>query len=160
MRSLAPVAVFLCLVGLTLAPTPAAVAQRIEPIAIVVHPSARVSRLDRNRLAAIFTLSMRHWDDGSPIVAFNYAPRHPLRVVYDRSVLSMGADEVALFWISQRVRGLGSAPRVAGTPRIMLEVVEHLRGAIGYVPVSLDRSRVVTVATLSPEGRITPGPGR
>jgi ABC-type phosphate transport system substrate-binding protein len=159
MRDLAHTAVCLCLVaGLLLVPAGAAVhAQRVEAIAVIANPSAGVTRLDRHTLAAIFALSMRHWDNGRPIVPFNYPPRHTLRSTFDRTVLSMNADEVALFWISQRVRGRGSPPRAASTPQLMLRVVENLKGAIGYVPATLKSDRVVVVATISPEGRVTKG---
>jgi ABC-type phosphate transport system substrate-binding protein len=147
--------------GLALAPLPSpGSAQRVTPmIAVIVHPGVRVERLDRHALAAVFTLSMRHWDSGGPIVALNYPPHHELRVAFDRAVLSMSPDEVALFWIGQRVRGKGSAPRSATSPQLMLKVVENLRGAIGYVPIELRGSRVTTVATIAPDGRVIPGAG-
>jgi ABC-type phosphate transport system substrate-binding protein len=162
MRRLSFAAACLCgVAGLWLAPGPSAgSAQRVAPtIAVIVHPGARVQRLDRHTLAAIFTLSMRHWDSGGAIVALNYPPHHELRVAYDRAVLAMSPDEVALFWIGQRVRGKGSAPRAATSPQLMLKVVENLRGAIGYVPIELRSTRVTTVATIAPSGRVTPGAG-
>lgn len=169
MRHLASIAACLSLVaGLVLVPARTTVrAQRGEAIAVIVHPSAGVARLGRDALAAIFTLSMRHWSNGRAIVPFNYPPRHALRLGFDRAVLSMDADDAARFWISQRVRGRGSPPRVASTPQLVLKVVEHLKGAIGYVPATLISTitstltgeRVVIVATISPEGRITQGSG-
>lgn len=164
MRRVGLVAVCVCgalLVLFTPVRAPAAV-RALEPapaLAVIAHPSARATRLDRNALAAIFRLSMRHWSHGAPIVALNYPPRHGLRVAFDRAVLGMTPDEVALFWIGQRVRGEGSAPRAASTPQLMLKVVENLRGAIGYVPLELRSARVVTVATISPEGRVSAGGG-
>jgi len=161
MRHLVHIAVCLFLVvGLVLVPARTAVyAQPGEAIAVIANPSAGVVRLNRQMLAAIFTLSKRHWDNGRPIVPFNYPPRDALRVAFDRAVLSMSPDAVALFWISQRVRGRGSPPRAASTPQLMLKVVENLAGSIGYVPATLESARVVVVATISPEGRVTQGGG-
>jgi hypothetical protein len=101
---------------------------------VIAHPKVQMSELSPDRLEAIFTLSEREWPGGEPAVPYNYAPGNPYREAFDRTVLRMGPDEIARFWIDRRIRGMGDAPRKVPTVALMLRVVANLRGAIGYVP--------------------------
>jgi hypothetical protein len=47
-------------------------------------------------------------------------------------VLGLAPDAVARFWIDQRIRGLGGAPR-AIPAAMLIRVVPQLAGSIGYI---------------------------
>jgi hypothetical protein len=111
--------------------------------------------MDRNELAAVFTLSLRNWSNGRKAVPFNYAANHSYRVAFDEAVLRMEPGQVARFWITRRVRGQGTAPRTVSSPQLMAKVVSRLPGAVGYVPQGVDTSGAVVVARVQ-GGRVVP----
>lgn len=120
---------------------------RTDDIAIIVHPDARVSALDRAELEAIFTTRRRFWPGGKRIAAFNLPPRQPTRAAFDRVVLGRDPGEVGRFWVDRSIRGGARPPRSASDPRLMVRVVSRVPGSIGYVPVRYvdDTVRVVAV---------------
>jgi ABC-type phosphate transport system substrate-binding protein len=126
---------------------------------VIVNPSVRASELSADQLEAIFTLSDRQWPGGEAIIPFNYPPGSVLRESFDRAVLRMAPEEVARFWIDQRIRGIGDAPRKVPTAAILLRVVANLRGAIGYVPSGPIPADVKLVARVS-AGKVLRAGGR
>jgi len=80
-----------------------------DVLAVVVNANVSVGHLSAAELEAIFTSSKRTWPDGSNIGAFSYAPDNDIRRIFDKVVLRMRAEEVAKYWIDQRVRGGGAA---------------------------------------------------
>ncbi|MGD8860344.1 MAG: hypothetical protein PVI30_10040 [Myxococcales bacterium] len=128
---------------------------RAPALLAIVHPAAGVERMDRNELAAVFTLSLRNWSNGRRAVPFNYAANHPYRVAFDEAVLGMGPEQVARFWITRRVRGQGTAPRTVSSPQLMAKVVARLPGAVGYVPHGVKAPGAVVVARVE-GGRVVP----
>lgn len=120
-----------------------------ETLAVVVGPSVAVGQLSASELEAIFTSSKRTWPDGSNIGAFSYAPDNEIRRTFDQVVLRMSAEEVAKFWIDQRVRGAAPPPRQVPDPALALRLVAKLPGAVAYVPDSLVNATVKVVARVS-----------
>jgi len=114
-------------------------------IAVIINPARSEERIGADTLEAIFRTDMKTWPSGGKIVPFNFAPKHPLRVAFDRAVLHMSPDEVARFWIDRRVRGGERPPRQVESAELMLKVIGKLEGGIGYVPASevVDTVRVV-----------------
>lgn len=107
-----------------------------EALAVFVHPANRVRALGLQELAAIFMSRKQHWDGAGRIIAFNYPARHAIRVQFDRAVLGMGPDEVARYWIDQRIRGGNQPPRQVPNGSLIPRLVEQLEAAIGYGPMS------------------------
>ncbi len=106
-------------------------------IAVIVHASAPATRLGRNELASVFTVSRRTWGDGTTILAFNSPPDSPLRQAFDRATLGMDTDQVSRFWIDQRIRGGTRPPKHVADPNLVVKLCSRLSGAIGYVPATL-----------------------
>jgi ABC-type phosphate transport system substrate-binding protein len=118
-------------------------------LVVIVNPGVPVSVLTASELEAIFTSSKRTWPDGSNIGAFSYAPDNDLRREFDKVVLRMSADEVARFWIDQRVRGGAPPPRQVPDPALAMRLVAKLPGCIAYIPNDLVNSTVKVVARIS-----------
>ncbi len=97
-------------------------------------------------LEAIFRSSRRHWQDGGPIVAFNLPPGSPERAAFDRAVLQLSPEEVARYWIDRRIRGGDPPPRGVSNASLVLRLVAQLPTGIAYVPATLVRDGVRTVA--------------
>ena len=117
-----------------------------ENLAIVVNMGVTVGKLTASELEAIFTTSKRTWPDGSNIGVFSYAPDNQVRRTFDKVVLRMSADEVARFWIDQRVRGGAPPPRQVPEPSLAVRLVAKLPGSIAYIPQDLVNTNVKVVA--------------
>ena len=70
---------------------------------------------------------------GLKAVPFNHPPGTPDRVGFDGLVLGMGPQEVARYWVDQKVRGGDAPPRTVDSVALLLRVIVALPGAIGYV---------------------------
>lgn len=142
-----------CVIAMAiLAPSPALLAA--PDISVIVHPSNTTTALSVHELEAIFTSSRRRWSDGQSIVAFHYEPNDPLRIPFDKAVLGMEPQEVARFWIDQRIRGLPGPPRRINNAQLLVRVVERMPAAIGYVwAKDVDKANVKVVATIR-NGRV------
>ena len=128
-------------------------------LAIVVHPDGPAKELSSADAEAIFSARKRFWDSGERILPFNLPPNHDLRVLFDRAVLHMSPDEVAKYWIDERVRGGNRPPKQVPSPALMLAVVAKLQGAIGYVPLS-SVHRDVRVIAVGKDGKVMGAPSK
>jgi hypothetical protein len=124
-----------------------------EPLAVFVHPSSATKVIGRQELAAIFMSRKQHWDGGGRVLAFNYAARHPVRVQFDRAVLGMSPNEVARYWIDQRIRGGNPPPRQVPNGALIPRLVEQLEYSIGYAPAA-DITQRVRVVALVKNGKV------
>lgn len=119
-----------------------------EPLAVFVHLKNGAKSLSGQELAAIFMSRRLHWDGSGRIIAFNFPAKHPVRVAFDRAVLGMDPDEVARYWIDQRIRGGNPPPRQVPNGALIPRLVEQLEAAIGYAPASEVSGRVHIVAVV------------
>jgi ABC-type phosphate transport system substrate-binding protein len=96
-------------------------------------------------LEDIFLRRQIEWGDGERIIMLNATSESERRRMFDRAVLGMSSDEVARYWLDQRIRGTGAAPREVGDAFLTIKLVTKLKAAIGYVPADaeLHGARVV-----------------
>jgi hypothetical protein len=73
---------------------------------------------------------------------FNSPAGTRARVGFDRSVLEMSPEKSAAYWIDQRIRGKGTAPRSLRSPTLIQRIVAGQKAAIAYVPASAVRKGV------------------
>lgn len=138
----------LILGGLAVLLWPARSLAKPESIAVIVHPSNHVGKLEKKQLRAIYLNMRTSWSDGRSIEALNLADGNALRVAFDRAVLDMDPDEVARFWIDRKIRGDSRPPRRLQSPAAVLAVVSRNEDAIGYVPASMVNASVQVVARI------------
>jgi len=100
---------------------------------VIVNPHNPLSSLSRAQLRRLFLKTTRRWPDGRAVIALNAKPRSATRKLFDRVVLGLDAHESALYWVRQRVRGRGAAPRSLHSPRLIQRIVAQQREAVGYV---------------------------
>jgi hypothetical protein len=117
-------------------------------LAVIVNSAVSVGQLSAAELESIFTTSRRNWPDGSSVSAFSYPPEDAVRRAFDRAVLRMSADEVARFWLDQRVRGGSRPPRQVPDAALAVRLVAKLPGSIAYVPENLVNTNVKVVARI------------
>lgn len=117
-------------------------------LAVVVNPGVAVARLGASELESIFNSTRRNWPDGSNVSVFSYPPEADVRRAFDSAVLRMSPDEVARFWLDQRIRGGARPPRQVPDPVLALRLTAKLPGSIAYVPENLVTAGVKVVARI------------
>lgn len=128
---------------------------RVDNLAVVVHPSTDVTRLNDVQLEAIFLTERRYWSGTDPVIPFNLPPHSAERIYFDQAVLRMDPDAIGRFWRDRRVRSGAPPPRQAPDPLTVVRLVGRLRGAIGYVPESMVANDVRVVARIR-NGKVVP----
>jgi hypothetical protein len=110
---------------------------RAEPIVVVVGKGSPVRQLSVGDLQRIFLQLPVQTSGNVPFIPFNHPPRSSVRERFDNVVLGMSPEEVARYWIDQKIRGQPAAPRTIHSPSLLCQLVARLPGAITYVPASL-----------------------
>ena len=131
--------------GLGLWASPASAA---EPIAVVMSSNQGHRALTADRLRRIFLALPTDTDDGRRFVPVNLSQASNVRERFDRGVLKMSPEEVARYWIDQRLRG-NKPPKSASSVELLRRVLQELPGAISYLPLSA----VGSLRVLSIDGR-------
>lgn len=67
------------------------------------------------------------------LVPLNQQAGSPERSVFDSRILGMSQDEMAGYWIDQKVRGLKGPPRNLAPAQMVARVVERFPGAVSYL---------------------------
>ncbi len=101
-------------------------------LAVVVAKSSVVQDLSLAELRRIFTNEGDSDGSGQRYVPFNHPPHTTDRVGFDQVVLEMSADDVTQFWIERKIRGLPGPPRSVDSLSLLLRLIAHLPGGIGY----------------------------
>jgi hypothetical protein len=119
----------------------------------VVGASSPTRDIALGTLRRIFLGDLVDGAAGQRYVPFNHPPLTRPRSVFDQAVLSMNPDEVARYWVDQRIRFGTRPPRtVPGIP-LLRQVLARLPGAVSYVTqADLDSSvRALTIDGQGPE---------
>jgi hypothetical protein len=101
----------------------------------IIAPSSEIRDISRGMLERIFLGRSVQSDAGQRYVPFSHPPKTRTRVLFDSAVLGMNPDEVARYWVDQRIRGNAHPPRAVPSPALLKQVVRQFPGAIAYVAV-------------------------
>jgi hypothetical protein len=104
-----------------------------SPLILVVAAANPMVDVSRGNLRRLF-LGEPTSGPGGKLIPLNQSPGTAVRDRFDRVVLGLEPDDVARFWIDQRIRGQSGAPRAIPVA-MLIRVVPQLAGAIGYVRV-------------------------
>lgn len=108
-------------------------AREVVPIVAATHPMRDIPLATLRR---IFLSKPVQDSAGRRFVPFNHPPHTWARVLFDRRVLDMSPEEVARYWVDQRIRGNPGPPRTVASVKLLKRVVRRFPGAISYLPPS------------------------
>jgi len=130
---------------------PAPVRAADQAVAIVVDRDNPQSDIGLEDLRSLFLGKRREWPDGTRAVPIDLE-FSVARDAFCATVLRMRKGDVQRYWVDQRIRGAGSAPRVAPSAASVIRLVARVRGAVGYVPLAqVDGSvKILTVGGVAP----------
>ena len=98
-------------------------------------------------------------EQGIRLAALNQPPGAPARVAFDHTLLGLEPDAMARFWIDQRIRGQGSAPRAIPNVALLLRVLAQLPGGVSYVRRGEVPANAPGVKVLTIDGKKPGDPG-
>ena len=110
--------ILLCVVGLVAMPALALA----DEVVVVVAANSPVNDVSSSTLRRAF-LGEPTDVGGVRLVPLNQALNAAPRVVFDRVVLKLEPDAVSKFWIDQRIRGRGAAPRAVPQAAMIRSIV-------------------------------------
>ncbi len=117
-----------------------------EPIAVVVNRENPKASATTEELKSIYLGRRTEWSDGTTTQPIDQATSAPGRPEFLEKVVGMTEEKYAEHWVDQRVRGAGSAPKVAASPAAAVKLVSKVRGAVAFVPLSKVTTAVKVVA--------------
>lgn len=126
-----------------------------EPLWVIVHAESKVDRVSAYELEALFTRTQTRWKDGSSVYPFSFPTGSAPRDQFDRAVLRLTPEQVGRFWLDRRIRGLGMPPKQVPSPLMMAQIIANLPGAVGYLPVTRNRTGFKVVARIV-QGKVLP----
>ena len=121
-----------------------------EPIAIVMGGNSSQHAISTDKLRRVFLAIPTNDDGGHRFVPINPGQGSGVRERFDRKVLGMSPDEVARYWVDQRLRG-SKPPRSASSYDLLRRVLQELPGSISFMPLSAVGSlRVIAIDGSAP----------
>jgi hypothetical protein len=107
----------------------------------VVARSSPMRDISLGTLRRVFRSEHVTDPDGVRLVGFNHPSGSRARELFDRVVLGMDPDQVARYWVDQRIRGGARPPRTVATVALLRAVIDSYPGAVGYLTLEdLDAS--------------------
>ena len=147
----------LLLLAFTLAPwSPAAPARGNDPLVLIMAASTGVGNLDAATLRRAYEGYPVEYASGKRLIPFNAPSGTPERTSFDRALLGMSPDDMARFWVDQRIRGVSQQPRTVASQGLAVRVVASLPGAVTYVSAAALNPSVRAV-TIDGKGANDPG---
>jgi hypothetical protein len=112
--------------------------------------------LEPGDLENYFLTKVRHWSDGTSIVALNAPRGTDLRQSFDQAILKLTPDESARYWLDQRIRSGVTSPREVTGDALSIKLVVHLKGTIAYVSASTNTDSVRVIARIHDDKVLMP----
>lgn len=122
-----------------------------EPIVVVVDRDNPKADITLEELKSYYTGKRHEWPDGARVVLLDLESGAAERAAFETAALGMSPTDYDRWWVDQKVRGQGSAPK-ATSAGAAIKLTAKMRGAIAYVPSSqVDASvKVLTVNGVAP----------
>lgn len=125
-------------------------------IAVIVHKSNQIDRIDLVELKKIFTLERQSWSDGGKIHALVQKPGSFEHEIMLSKVFQTSEAEIERLWV-ERVADNVAKPAASSSAAIKRSVARDTR-AIGFIDATLSDGtiKVLRVNGLPPESPVYP----
>lgn len=117
-------------------------ASNIESDVIIVHSISQAEGLSLNQARAIFSLRARQWPDGLHISVVVLRDQNPTHINFLKTVLKILPHQLRRHWDRYIYSGIGQGPIVVNSQQEMIDMVNQLPGAIGYMNVGVPHEQV------------------
>jgi len=138
---------FLALISMGLSGNVAA-SSNVEPNdkeVVIVNSENSNAAITLNQARAIFSLRARTWPDGSRITVLVLKDRNPTHISFLQSTLKILPHQLRRHWDRYIYSGIGQGPVVVDNQQEMVEMVNKIPGAIGYIAKGVPHAQVLTL---------------
>ena len=148
MRSLSATILGLMLALIALAATVSAQETATPTYRVVVHPSNRMTLIERKFLEDAFLKKATRWPQQTVIRPVDLAARLPTRRRFSREVLDRSVAAVKAYWQQRIFSGRDVPPPEFDSDDKVIDYVLRHEGAVGYVSgaANLRGAKIVTVS--------------
>jgi len=109
---------------------------------IIANKTNRLDSISRSQLKIIYLRKVSRWPWGAETVPVDLPHRHPTRDLFVKTVLDSNVEDLAVYWIDQKVTRNVDPPVEAGSPDAVKALVASRPGAIAYIPAAAVDSTV------------------
>lgn len=118
---------------------------RIKNETLIVHPLNNTESLSLNQARAIFSLRARQWPNGLNINVVVLRDQNPSHINFLKKVLKILPHQLRRHWDRYIYSGTGQGPIVVKSQQEMIDMVNQLPGAIGYIQLGVPHEQVHTL---------------
>ena len=112
---------------------------------LIVNPRLNVASISRNKARSIFSMRLREWSDGTPIVVYVLPDQTQQHRDFVQKILAMFPHQLRRHWDRYVYTGIGQAPIEVVTNTEMIERVNNTAGAIGYIEGESTDAKIRTI---------------
>jgi len=112
---------------------------------IIANSGNTSHKLTINQARAIFSLRARKWPDGSRITVLVLKDSHPTHKDFLQNTLKILPHQLRRHWDRYIYSGIGQGPVVVDSQQEMIDMVDRIPGAIGYVAEGVPHEQVITL---------------
>ena len=106
-----------------------------EDIVVIANSASGLTSLRKAELRMIFLGKRRFWHE-LKLLPLNLPPQKITRQKFEQNILNMDAEKLDTYWMIEHYKGHRPPYRVESVESMIL-FVKKVKGAIGYVPVSM-----------------------
>jgi hypothetical protein len=109
-----------------------------EDFKVIVNPANPLHAVDRGFLRDAFLKKASNWPDGKAIRPIDLDEKLPIREQFILEVLKKTPSQLRSYWTQRIFAGLDVPPPQADTAQAAIRYVLNNRGAVAYLPASVD----------------------
>ena len=106
-----------------------------EKYVVIVNKANRIDSLTSSKLRFIYQRKVSRWPWGAEILPLDLPEQSPVRHRFASSVLGSSIEDLAVYWIDQKITRNVNPPTRVSTPNAAKSIVAARAGAIAYIPV-------------------------
>ena len=129
----------------TLAMQPSLTLASAQTSSLIVNPQLNVASISRNKARSIFSMRLREWPDGTPIVVYVLPDQAQQHRDFVRKTLAMFPHQLRRHWDRYVYTGIGQATIEVANSNEMIERVNNTVGAIGYTEEESTDAKIRTI---------------
>lgn len=119
-------------------------------VAIIANKSVELEEIDKNQLLDYYSLEIKLWDDGEPIMIFDLKIKNDVRKAFFE-FLGKSSSRMKSVWMKKMLLGEGDPPEPLESEQDMLERIVDTPGSIGFINMDLVTDEVKLLRIINDE---------
>lgn len=116
-----------------------------QPLTLIVNPQLDITAISRNKARGVFSMRLREWPDGTPIVVYVLPDKADIHRDFVQNMLAMFPHQLRRHWDRYVYTGIGQAPIEVPSVKEMITRVNKTAGAIGYIREGTTDANIRTI---------------